>query len=314
MSRFTEGAIFDRAGVFKDLGFLKGAPPDTSWFSIDGDQVLVAERAFAAAPYYHRSYLVFYNGNLHNYYHWLAEGILSLEVLTQVMGSTQNLSIALPTSREINAVFDHRETLHALGFADVHTVEVSANLMNVREAIWIEPGDLIEQVPAHYLKNFQQRIAARYAGVGRGRNRRLLIGRKGPTRKIHNFEQIRGLLSSRGFETIFLEGLSIVEQIQLFQSAEFIVGAHGAGLTNLLFCEPGTKVLEFMPCVEMRPFFWLISDKLNLVHGMQFCPGLNHETFQADIYVDPAKLETLYNLLEESTAFVADHAIPSPVG
>src|SRR5262249_25115950 len=112
MSRFTEGAVFDRSGVFRDLGFLKGAPPDTPWFSIDADQVLVAERAFAAAPYYHRPYLVFYNGNLHNYYHWLAEGILSLEVLTQVMGSTQNLSIALPKSREINAVFDHRETLH----------------------------------------------------------------------------------------------------------------------------------------------------------------------------------------------------------
>jgi glycosyltransferase involved in cell wall biosynthesis len=321
MSRFSEGTVFDRSGVFRAFGYVQAALADTPWLSTDGDRLWVAEAALAAAPYYNKPYLVFYNGNLHNYYHWLVEGILSLEILTHVIGPAQNLNIALPISMDINAMFDHRETLRALGFGALPTVEVSANLINVREAIWVETDELIEQVPAPYLKNFQQRIGAKYAGAGRQRNRRLLIGRKIPTRRIHNFEQIRALLSSYGFETIFLEGLSIVEQIQLFQSAEFVIGAHGAGLTNLLFCEAGTKVIEFMPCVEMRPFFWLISEKLNLIHGMQFCPGLHGETFQADLYVDPAKLERLYRVLENvpttqiqgSTAALPDRVTPSPV-
>src|ERR1017187_7050040 len=47
-------------------------------------------------------------------------------------------------------------------------------------------------------------------------------------------------------ETTYLEGMSSVDQILLLQSAESIIGAHGAGLSNLLFCEPGTKVIEFM--------------------------------------------------------------------
>ena len=65
--------------------------------------------------------------------------------------------------------------------------------------------------------------------------------------------------------------MSVVDQILLFQSAEFIISPHGAGLSNLLFCEPGTKVIELTPSVEVRPFFWMISDKLDLVHGMLFC-------------------------------------------
>ena len=105
------------------------------------------------------------------------------------------------------------------------------------------------------------------------RNRRLLVERKGPTRKIQNFDEVQAFLTHEGFETVFLEGMSIREQILLFQSAEFVIGTHGAGLTNLLFCEPGTKVLDFMPSVETRPFFWLISEGLNLRHAVQFCSG-----------------------------------------
>ena len=33
----------------------------------------------------------------------------------------------------------------------------------------------------------------------------------------------------------------------MFRSASIIVGAHGAGLTNIVFCEPGTTVYELVP-------------------------------------------------------------------
>ena len=140
-------------------------------------------------------------------------------------------------------------------------------------------SDLVESMPAPYLKDFQQRISALYAGLRTLRNRRLLVARKGPARKIHNLEQVQAFLSRYDFETVYLEGMSMVDQILLFQSAEFIVGPHGAGLANLLFCEPGTKVIELMPSVEMRPFFWMISDKLDLVHGLQFCATVPAQDF-----------------------------------
>jgi capsular polysaccharide biosynthesis protein len=169
-------------------------------------------------------------------------------------------------------------------------------------------------MPAHYLKDFQQRIASKYAGAAGPRNRRLLIGRKGPTRKIHNFERAQEFLSGHGFETAFLEGLSIVEQILLFQSAEFVIGTHGSGLTNLLFCEPGTKVIELMPSIEMRPFFWLISEKLNLTYAVQFCAAVDGDSFQASLNVDIGKLQALYRMVDAIVTVSGDFGTGDSTG
>ena len=156
-------------------------------------------------------------------------------------------------------------------------------------------------MPAHCVQDFQKRVADIHARSRLKRKRRLLVARKGPTRMIHNLRQVNSLLSRYEFETVYLEGMSVIDQIVLFQNAEFIISPHGAGLSNLLFCEPGTKVIEFMPSVEMRPFFWLISEKLGLVHGMQFCPSVktqNYQGFQGSVRVDIEKLEALYRMVD----------------
>jgi glycosyltransferase involved in cell wall biosynthesis/capsular polysaccharide biosynthesis protein len=298
MSRFSEGAVFDRSGVSRGFGFLQSAPPEMApWLSYSTDGLWAAEESLAAAPGYDESYLIFYNGNLHNYYHWLVEGLLPLDILSRALGHDSNLRIAIPKTIEINALIDHREALRAVGLDEYETVEAAANLIKVREAIWVD-RDLVECMPALYLRDFRQRIAARYAGLRSPRNRRLLVARKGPTRKIHNLEQVQAFLSRYDFETVYLEGMSMADQILLFQSAEFVVAAHGAGLANLLFCEPGTKVIELVPAVEMRPFFWLISEKLDLVHGMQFCTPVAEPKFQAAIHVDIGKLQALYRMVD----------------
>jgi capsular polysaccharide biosynthesis protein len=88
--------------------------------------------------------------------------------------------------------------------------------------------------------------------------------------------------------------MTAVDQILLFQSAEFVIGAHGAGLSNLLFCEPGTKVIELMPSVEFRSYFWFISQKLDLVYGLQFCAN----DYEDDITVDIDKLQALIRMVD----------------
>ncbi len=297
MSRFTEGSVFDRSGASRGLGYLQKPPSPVAWLSREADRIWTSEKWLTAAPCYEKSYLIFFNGNLHNYYHWMTEGILSLDILSRAIGPDPNLNIALPKSMDINAVFDHRESLGVLDLDRYNIVEVAANLIKVREAIWVDNPD-VKTMPVSCLKDFQQRVAARYADAGGQRNRRLLVARRWSTREIHNIEQVQAFLSKYDFETVYLEGMRVVDQILLFQSAEFVIGPHGAALTNLLFCEPGTKVIEFMPSVEMRPFFWLISEKLDLVYGMQFCAAAGGQGFQAAIDVDIGKLQALYRMVD----------------
>ena len=41
--------------------------------------------------------------------------------------------------------------------------------------------------------------------------------------------------------------MSLEKQIYLFNKASIVVGAHGAAFTNIIFCRPGTKIIEIIP-------------------------------------------------------------------
>jgi capsular polysaccharide biosynthesis protein len=61
-----------------------------------------------------------------------------------------------------------------------------------------------------------------------------------------------------------LEALSLAEQIALMQRAEAVMGIHGAGLTNLAFCQPGTIAIEIFPSNAVLPYFWSLAQVVGL--------------------------------------------------
>lgn len=64
-------------------------------------------------------------------------------------------------------------------------------------------------------------------------------------RGIINENEIREFLKKNDYAFYTLAELDFLDQVRLFNNAESIIGLHGAGFSNLVFCEPGTKVLEF---------------------------------------------------------------------
>jgi capsular polysaccharide biosynthesis protein len=124
--------------------------------------------------------------------------------------------------------------------------------------------------------------------------RKVYVSRqKAPWRKVHNEVAVWPLLEARGFERVFLEDLPFEAQVRLLAETKVLVANHGAGLTNLLFMVPGTRVLE----VRMRgdaanncyfslasavglEYFYLLADP---VAGQV-------DSHTADVIVDPAAL------------------------
>lgn len=64
-------------------------------------------------------------------------------------------------------------------------------------------------------------------------------------RSISNENEVKRYLLKNNFISIKLGEIKFSEQVDLFYNADCIVGLHGAGFANLVFCKPGTKVIEF---------------------------------------------------------------------
>ncbi|HTO50092.1 MAG TPA: glycosyltransferase family 61 protein [Burkholderiales bacterium] len=73
----------------------------------------------------------------------------------------------------------------------------------------------------------------------------LFVSRRDSTlRVMHNEADLEQALKPLGFTTFVAGEAPVTEQIRAFSRARVIVGAHGAGLTNLIFAPPGAFVLE----------------------------------------------------------------------
>ena len=66
-------------------------------------------------------------------------------------------------------------------------------------------------------------------------------------RHLVNEEDFVGLLKKHKYCKVYLEHMSIREQVELFRNASHVITAHGAGLTNILFAPASVKILEIRP-------------------------------------------------------------------
>ena len=83
-----------------------------------------------------------------------------------------------------------------------------------------------------------------------------------------NYEEISDFLIKQGFTKHKTENLTFFEEIYLFNNANFIIGAHGAGFANLAFCREGTKIIEVRPVNRTNSLYERISKINNLDYNL----------------------------------------------
>lgn len=83
-------------------------------------------------------------------------------------------------------------------------------------------------------------------------------------RKVENEEEIFSYLQKLWFEKIVLDNMSIKEQARLFNNTEIIIAPHGAWLTNLVFCQPWTKVIEMFHEKTVRGHYCALANACKL--------------------------------------------------
>ena len=130
---------------------------------------------------------------------------------------------------------------------------------------------------------------------------RIYISRENARRRrVSNEAGLWAQLEARGFRRVHLETLAWAEQIAVFRHARVIVSPHGAGLANLVFCRPGTRVVEFFQRAYVNPCFWRLAALQGLDYRPVVTPGAEPLAYEGpagrtDIEVDVA---TILNALD----------------
>jgi capsular polysaccharide biosynthesis protein len=103
-------------------------------------------------------------------------------------------------------------------------------------------------------------------------------------RRLRNEPDLARALASEGFAIFTPEAENHREQIETFRAARTIVSVHGAALTNLLFCEPGARIIELFPSDRIKSVYLALASRLDLdYHPIIGSPGDLREAFRVDI-------------------------------
>ncbi len=192
-----------------------------------------------------------------NHAHWLTAHLPKL-CLLKALGETA--PIVLPSRR--NATID--ASLAMLGIDpqahphfDADGPPLAAEEMLVFSLDRLRP-ELLRLVRDTFAPPLQVAPWRRiYVSRARARGRRYL-----------EEEALWPMLRDAGFERVFLEDFSFADEIALMRETKILMGPHGAGLSNMIFCAPGAHVIEIGDCGFPCPDFCAMAGALGLRHWL----------------------------------------------
>ncbi|WP_417670373.1 glycosyltransferase family 61 protein [Pseudoalteromonas tetraodonis] len=89
----------------------------------------------------------------------------------------------------------------------------------------------------------------------------------GSKRIITNENELLDELNLAGINTVYCEKNTVKQNAKVFRAASVVVAPHGAGLANIVFCRPGTTVVELFSS-HWSDEFW----KLCIACGLNYIP------------------------------------------
>ncbi len=210
----------------------------------------------------------------HNYYHWNVDALPKLRILEMaghVLSDIDRFVLWGGFYHEF-----HTRAFNCLGIPE-EKVFLSKTTPNFRceRLLHVDirnfVGMQMHSVVPEYLRSV---FLEEDREVG---NRKLFIARENTNaRRITNQDEVLKLVSSHGFEVVYMEGLGLKEQAAMFNSASVIIGTHGAGLTNLVYCNPGTTVVELFGA-HVYSFFYGLSNLCRLRYIPVLCSADDYD-------------------------------------
>ena len=196
-------------------------------------------------------------GGSDNYFHWMTEVLPRLGILARSGRSATHAAVLV---NALDKPF-HRETLSTLGVAPL--LDATAHpYVRARELVVPSLPGIMGDVTRASCDFLRDTFLPSTSDVATAR---IYITRSDARyRRLRNEREVRAVLDPLGFVTVDCTELSVGEQAELFASASVVIAPHGAGLTNIVFCRPGAKVVEFFSPAYVNGCYWGIANHVGL--------------------------------------------------
>lgn len=215
------------------------------------------------------------------YFHWITD------VLPRLIASETNKTFPIILPQSFRQVAFINDSLNALGFRAIFLREEQNALVQRMNFIthFAKSGnyndDIIVKLRDSFYKTYN--LHQNTADL-------IYISRSNSTkRKVVNEDEVWDFLKHFSFKKIYCEDLTFESQAKLFSNSKLIISIHGAGLTNMIFMQNGTSVLElrYKNDAHNNCYFTLAS-ALEIKYFYQKCRPQNHidNPHLADLEVD----------------------------
>lgn len=205
------------------------------------------------------------------YYHWWVDILPRLELLRRSGIDLDKIDKFVINNAQHQFQKDLLPTLNippeklitSLDYPHIQATQLLVPSVTSSTEKWF--GPFIEGPPKWVCEFLRERFTSLADSPGSETFEKIYISRRNAkVRRFINEYEIRTFVEALGFKTIILEALSIQEQIALMTRAKTIVAPHGAGLTNTLFCQPGTQLIEIFSPRYVPDCYWIISNHVKL--------------------------------------------------
>jgi hypothetical protein len=197
--------------------------------------------------------------NAANYGHWLLLALPLLQYYRSYLGADADYYYAGAPLRAYQL-----ESLEMLGIPRDRVVSHGVQADRLLAAIPDRAGGY----DADFLL-FADR-ALRPVDRPRAGGRRLFVSRAGAKhrRLVNEAECASALEEEHGVELVSTDRMSLADEIDLFRGADLVVGAHGAGLSNVVFAPTGARLVELASASYWYPLFAEIAALKRQPHAL----------------------------------------------
>lgn len=129
--------------------------------------------------------------------------------------------------------------------------------------------------------------------------RKVYVSRKlAPKRKTHNELEVELLVRKKDYEIVYMEKMTLKEQINLMAETKILVSLHGAALTNIIFMQESQTVVELRNHNDdITNCYFNLASALGIKYFYTLNKGDQKDTILTDFTVDLAALEKVLDEL-----------------